>query len=214
MPIRKAPTPEIARNMFLQFPNKKLQEWADEWGCTAERVRQIKLESGVKSKYKLDMKLANKVANDISSGKHTLTSPELYEDLPIGRDAFMTWMRKNKEVEILILNAQETAKSKKLNPSTKTCKRCGNTKTVDKYSKNQKYADGYMPYCVECLTQKTGASENSKKTCLLCKKDKSRSSFTRNKKYKDGLVPFCKICKSKSRRLKRSINAKVSDTIN
>lgn len=214
MPIRKAPTPEVARKMFLQFPNKKLQDWADEWGCTAERVRQIKLESGVKSKYKLDMRLAKKISEDIASGKHTLTSLELYEDLPIGRDAFMTWMRKNPEVESLITQSQNIAKSKKLNPTSKVCKKCNQDKDIIEFTKSQKYADGLVPYCVNCLTKKTSNVLNDKKLCLLCKKDKSRSSFTRNRKYKDGLVPFCKICKSKSRRMKRSIESKVTDTIN
>jgi len=214
MPIRKAPTPEVARKMFLQFPNKKLQDWADEWGCTAERVRQIKLESGVKSKYKLDLNLAKKIADDIATGKHTLTSLELYEDLPIGRDAFMTWMRKNAEVENMIVEAQNLAKSKKLNPTNKICKKCNVEKDTSHFNKSQQYADGYIPYCSTCLTQTGSKVSNENKLCLLCKKEKSRSSFTRNRKYKDGLVPFCKVCKSKSRRLKRSINTKVADTIN
>ena len=108
----------------------------------------------------------------------------------------------------------QIAKSKKLNPTSKICKKCNQNKDTIEFSKSQKYADGLVPYCVNCLTKKTSNVLNDKKLCLLCKKEKSRSSFTRNRKYKDGLVPFCKICKSKSRRIKRSIDSKVSDTIN
>lgn len=214
MPIRKAPTPEKARELFLQFPNKKLKDWANEWGCTAERVRQIKLESGVKSKYKIDINLAKKVANYISSGKYTLTSLEMYEEFPIGRDAFMTWMRKNKEVEDIILNAQNIANKTRLNPTNKTCKICKVSQNVTNFYKSQKYADGYVPYCDKCLKSTLEDNSSLKKLCLLCSKEKSKSSFTRNMKYKDGLVPFCKTCKSKSRRAKRAINLKISDTIN
>lgn len=214
MPIRKAPTPEEARNLFLQFPNKKLKDWAIEWGCTPERVRQIKLESGVKSKYQVNFSLAEKIAQYIASGKYTLTDLQMYEEFPIGRDAFMSWMRKDKSVENLINQAQEVAKNNKLNPKSKTCKICTIDKSTDEFNKSQKYADGLVPYCNTCLTKGNKATTNEKKLCLLCKTEKSRKSFTRNRKYADGLVPFCKICKSKSRRLKRSINSKVSDTIN
>ena len=44
---RKAPSLEEARELFLEDPNKMLQQWADEWGVTHERVRQLRIESGV-----------------------------------------------------------------------------------------------------------------------------------------------------------------------
>ena len=40
---RKAPSLEEARELFLTDPNKMLQEWADEWGVTHERVRHDEL---------------------------------------------------------------------------------------------------------------------------------------------------------------------------
>lgn len=215
MPIRKAPTPEEARNLFLRFPNKKLKDWADEWGCTPERVRQIKIESGVKSKFKVDISLAKKIASYISEGKYTLTSLEMYEEFPIGRDAFMTWMRKDKEVEDLIINAQFEAQKNKLNPIEKQCKSCNEVKETFNFQKSQRYADGLIPYCKDCVNKNIEkVAPDSKKKCLKCKKAKSRKSFTRNMNFADGLVPFCKTCKSNSRRAKRSINSKLSDTAN
>ena len=44
MPTRKAPSPEEAKKMFQHYPYKKLSSWADDWGVTVERVRQIKID--------------------------------------------------------------------------------------------------------------------------------------------------------------------------
>lgn len=220
MPARKAPSPEEAKKLFLSYPNKKLSYWADEWGITIERVRQIKLESGVGSKFDINYDIAKKIANKISKGEYTLTSIELYEEFPIGREAFMTWIRKSEDVASLIENAQEIAKKNKLNPNDKECKKCKSIKSVDNFTKSQRYIDGRLPWCESCVSERLDSEsvevkeESRKKTCLLCKKDKSIKSFTLNKKYKDGLVPFCKTCKSKSRRARRAISAKVTDTIN
>lgn len=215
MPARKAPSPEEAKRLFLSHPNRKLSYWADEWGITIERVRQIKLESGVGSKFDINYDIAKQIANKIASGEYTLTQMELYDDFPIGREAFMTWIRKSKDIESLVLNAQNMAKKIKLNPEDKECKKCNNIKSVDNFTRSQKYIDGRLPWCISCINEPVEVKEKStKKLCLLCKKEKSLKSFTQNKKYKDGLVPFCKTCKSKSRRAKRAINTKITDTIN
>ena len=42
MPNRIAPTVEEARELFLQDPHKKLSLWAEEWGVSDERVRQLR----------------------------------------------------------------------------------------------------------------------------------------------------------------------------
>lgn len=220
MPARKAPSPEEAKKLFLSYPNKKLSYWADEWGITIERVRQIKLESGVGSKFDINYDVAKQIANKIASGEYTLTQMELYDDFPIGREAFMTWIRKSEDVENLILKAQEIAKKNKLNPNDKQCKKCKSVKSVDNFTKSQRYIDGRLPWCESCVSERLDREhdeekeKSTKKICLLCKKQKSLKSFTANKNYRDGLVPFCKTCKSKSRRAKRAISTKITDTIN
>jgi len=212
MPARKAPSPEEAKKLFLSYPNKKLSYWADEWGITIERVRQIKLESGVGSKFDINYDVAKQIANKIASGEYTLTQMELYDEFPIGREAFMTWIRKSEDIESLVLNAQ--------NPNDKECKKCNSIKSVDNFTKSQKYIDGRLPWCESCVSESLdreraeGKEKSTKKICLLCKKQKSLKSFTANKNYRDGLVPFCKTCKSKSRRAKRAISTKITDTIN
>ena len=215
MPTRKAPTPEEAKKQFLNYPSRTLSEWADEWGVTLERVRQIKIECGVGSKFDISINVVNKIASKISSGEYTLTDIKLYEEFEIGREAFATWIRKSSEVKRIITEAQEEAKFKKLNPTNKICKKCSQSKNINEYNRSQKYIDGRLPWCNSCLNQKLKKPEKTtKKKCLLCKKEKSTKSFQNNKKYQDGLVPFCKVCKSKSRRAKRAVASKINDTIN
>lgn len=214
MPTRKAPTPEEAKKLFQHYPYRKLSYWADDWGVTIERVRQIKIECGVGSKFDVNMNIATKIANKIKSGEYTLTDLDLYKDLPIGREAFATWMRKSPDIKELIEQAQEEAKLNKLNPTSKICKKCNQSKDIDMYSKSQRYVDGRLPWCFDCLSKQLHKKRDNKKICMLCRKEKSVKSFTSNKKYRDGLVPFCKTCKSKQRRAKRALTTKVSDTIN
>ena len=213
MPIRKAPQPEEARKLFLTHPNKTLQDWADMWGTTAERVRQIRHESGVGAVFKLDMKVVEKVCEHISTGKFTLADREMYKSLPVGLEAFKTWMRENEQVMIAVTDAQTIAKKNKLNPMSKECIYCKTNKDISEYKKNQKFVDGYNKVCTECLETIEFKKPLKHKTCLSCKKEKSKKSFTNNKKFKDGLVPFCKTCKSKMRRAKRTLNTKVADNI-
>jgi len=214
MPIRKAPLPEEARKLFLKYPNRTLSYWANEWGVSAERVRQIRLEANVGGVFDLDMSIVDYIAKEIEKGRHVLTSKELYQDLPIKYDGFRTWMFTYPEVGEKIKNAQETAQNNKYNPDVKKCLICKSEKSVSKYSKNQKFLDGYNKVCIECaLELKPEKEKLGRKTCLGCKKDKSRKSFTSNKNFKDGLVPFCKNCKSRMRRAKRTLNSKVTDTI-
>jgi len=213
MPTRKAPQPEEARKLFLTYPNKTLQEWADIWGTTAERVRQIRHESGVGAVFKLDMNIVNKVCENISSGNFTLADREMYKSLPIGLEAFKTWMRENENVMIAVQKAQEVARKNKLNPISKECIYCKASKDVSQFKKSQKFVDGYNKVCNDCLETIEFKKPIKFKTCLSCKKEKSKKSYTANKNFKDGLVPFCKTCKSKMRRAKRTLNTKVADNI-
>lgn len=213
MPTRKAPQPEEARKLFLLHPNRTLQQWADLWGTSAERVRQIRHEAGVGAVFKVDMKVVLKVADRISLGVYTLANRELYKDLPIGFEAFKTWIRDNEEVAEIIKQAQDTAKKRKVNPDTKICILCKENKSVSEYNKSQKYIDGYARICIDCSTNHNFKKDTNRKVCLKCKKEKSKKSFTANKNFKDGLVPFCKNCKSNMRRAKRTLNSKVTDNI-
>jgi hypothetical protein len=213
MPTRKAPQPEEARKLFLTHPNRTLQQWANLWGTSAERVRQIRHESGVGAVFKVDMQVVNQVAEKISLGIFTLANRDLYKDLPVGFEAFKTWIRDNEEVQNIINEAQYKAKKVKLNPLNKLCILCKTEKLVQEFKKSQKYSDGYVKVCIECSANHDFATKVDRKTCFKCKKEKSKKSFTSNKNFKDGLVPFCKTCKSNMRRNKRTLNSKVTDNI-
>ena len=163
MPTRKAPSPEEAKKLFQHYPYRKLSYWADDWGVTIERVRQIKIECGVGSKFDVNMNIATKIANKIKLGEYTLTDLDLYKDLPIGREAFATWMRKSPDIKELIEQAQEEAKLNKLNPTNKICKKCNQSKDIDMYSKSQRYVDGRLPWCFDCLSKQLHKKRDNKK---------------------------------------------------
>lgn len=203
MPNRKAPTLEEAKALFLKEPNKTLSQFADEWGISSERVRQIRHECGLGAVFSVDYEIVEKVAYLIENNISSLTNLKTFEDLPIGRDAFHTWMRDDIDVAKRIQEAQATAKAKKLDPNEKKCSLCKEIKSIDNFSRTQKYQDGYNKFCINCIESiKNNKKETpSKRTCLMCRKDLSLGSF-------DSKSHFCKNCKSKSRRAKRALKLK------
>jgi hypothetical protein len=199
MPNRKSPTLEEAKVLFLQEPNKTLVQFADEWGVTPERVRQLRHECGLGAVFSVDYEIVEKVAYLIENNISTLTSLKTYEDLPIGRDAFATWVRDDIDVAQKIHEAQQKAKANRLDPQEKKCSLCKEVKSVSSFSRTQKYQDGYNKFCTDCIDKLKNNKKDapSKKTCLMCRKELSVGSFD-SKSY------FCKNCKSKSRRAKRA----------
>jgi hypothetical protein len=203
MPNRQAPSPEEALQLFKKYPEKLLREWADEWGVSVERVRQIRHESGIGAVFKINYEVVEKVATRIESGQFTLTSREMYKDLPVSYDAFATWLRDDIDSAQRINQAQEKRKYAKLDPSKKICSICKDNLDINKFPKSQKYADGHHKFCFNCLLEiKDNKPKNTiYRKCLMCKKEKSNKSF-------DSRSNFCKICKSKNRRAKRARDLK------
>lgn len=203
MPNRQAPTPEEANKLFQQYPDKLLREWADEWGISVERVRQIRHEAGVGAVFKINYDIVDIVADRISNGEYTLTNRAMYKDLSVSYDAFARWVREDIDVAQKIHEAQEKYRQIKLNPENKTCPLCKLNQPVDKFSKTQKYLDGYNKFCIRCVESMKNDKPTVKerKECIMCKKEKSVGSFDRNS-Y------FCKDCKSKGRRKVRARNLK------
>lgn len=203
MPNRKAPTLEEAKALFLKEPNKTLSQFADEWGISSERVRQIRHECGLGAVFSVDYEIVEKVAYLIENNISSLTNLKTFEDLPIGRDAFHTWMRDDIDVAKRIQEAQATAKAKRLDPNEKKCSLCKEIKSIDNFSRTQKYQDGYNKFCINCIESiKSNKKETpNKRTCFMCRKDLSLGSF-------DSKSHFCKNCKSKSRRAKRALKLK------
>lgn len=203
MPNRKAPTLEEAKALFLKEPDKTLSQFADEWGVSSERVRQIRHECGLGAVFSVDYEIVEKVAYLIENNISSLTNLITFEDLPIGRDAFHTWMRDDTDVAQRIHEAQAIAKAKRLDPNEKKCSLCKEIKSIDSFSRTQKYQDGYNKFCKNCIETIKNSKQDTptKRTCLMCRKELSVGSF-------DSKSHFCKNCKSKSRRAKRALKLK------
>lgn len=212
---RKAPSLEEARELFLADPNKMLQTWADEWGVTHERVRQLRIESGVPQRGAYNEETAEAILDIIRTGRGGLTTPRTYEDQPIGLEKFKTWIEEEEGLLDKVIQAQKEAAKMFKDPIEKECRFCKEWKPVEEYNRNQKFIDGYSRFCKDCTVelknQKPTGEEESKKFCLSCKQDKAVGEFSKNPNTADKLRIFCKSChkaqKRKARRNSRKYNA-------
>ena len=133
---RKAPSLEEARELFLTDPNKMLQEWADEWGVTHERVRQLRIESGVPQRGAYNQETAEAILEIIKTGRGGLTTPRTYEEQSIGLERFKTWMEEEEGLADKVNEAQKLAAKSLKDPIEKECKYCREWKPVEEYKKN------------------------------------------------------------------------------
>tara|TARA_Y100000004_G_scaffold63824_1_gene71638 strand:- start:212 stop:856 length:645 start_codon:yes stop_codon:yes gene_type:complete len=207
---RKAPSLEEARELFLADPNKMLQSWADEWGVTHERVRQLRIESGVPQRGAYNEETAEAILEIIRTGRGGLTTPRTYEGQPIGLERFKTWIEEEEGLAERVSEAQKIALKNLKDPVEKECKYCREWKPVEEYARNQKYLDGLTRFCVDCIKvlkeKKEELGDDKMKVCLACKKDKKTSEFSKNPNTKDKLKIFCKDCHKAMKRRKRRQN--------
>ena len=204
---RKAPSLEEARELFLADPNKMLQSWADEWGVTHERVRQLRIESGVPQRGAYNEETAEAILEIIRTGRGGLTTPRTYEGQPIGLERFKTWIEEEEGLKERVEKAQKEALKNLKDPIEKECKYCREWKPVEEYLRNQKYLDGLSRFCKDCMIilkeKKEELGDDKMKLCLSCKKDKKTSEFSKNPNTKDKLKIFCKDCHKAFKRRKR-----------
>src|SRR5210317_2074964 len=204
---RKAPSLEEARELFLADPNKMLQSWADEWGVTHERVRQLRIESGVPQRGAYNEETAEAILEIIRTGRGGLTTPRTYEGQPIGLERFKTWIEEEEGLKERVEKAQKEALKNLKDPIEKECKYCREWKPIEEYSRNQKYLDGLSRFCKDCMIilkeKKEELVDDKMKLCLSCKKDKKTSEFSKNPNAQDKIKIFCKECHKAFKRRKR-----------
>ena len=117
MPSRKLPSVEEAYELFKKDPYKRLSEWAKEWDCSHERVRQLREEAGFPKISEIDYRISRQVVERIRSGEYTLTRRITYADLPIGYEKFVSWYEQDPSIYLAVLGAQQWARNHKLNPT-------------------------------------------------------------------------------------------------
>lgn len=211
MPNRIAPTVEEARELFLKDPHKKLSLWAEEWGVSDERVRQLREQAGIAPRSAYNSEIAQIVLDRISQGKGSLTTSKTYEELPIGYERFKAWMKDMPELVERVEEAKTKADKLSWNPEWKKCLECQKEKSVSDFEPSQKYKSGYTQYCKVCLVSLREAtkqykevlkSEENMKTCLLCAKEKPLNKFNKSKKVKNQRESICALCHRKANREK------------
>ena len=210
---RKAPTLEEATELFAKDPEKMLNDWAEEWGVTHERVRQLRIASGIPQRGAYNEDTANTILEVIRTGRGGLSTPRTYEDVNIGYERFKSWMEEEEGLSEKVIEAQKEAEKFLKDPIEKQCKYCRQWKEVEDFKRNQKYLDGYTKFCVDCLQvlkeKKEEIGDEKLKTCLSCRKELPTSKFTRNPNSKDGYKLFCKDCHKTEKRKKRRRNAQI-----
>ena len=211
MPNRIAPTVEEARELFLADPHKKLALWAEEWGVSDERVRQLREQAGVAPRSAYNSEIAEIVLNRIAEGKGYLTTSKTYEELPIGYERFKAWMKEMPELVEKVEEAKAKAEKLSWNPTWKKCLECQEEKDVTEFEKSQKYKSGYTQYCKECLIglreathqyKETIKSDENSKTCLVCQKEKPLDKYAKSKKDRTKRESICMLCHRKANREK------------
>jgi len=204
---RKAPSLEEARELFLADPNKMLQSWADEWGVTHERVRQLRIESGVPQRGAYNEETAEAILEIIRTGRGGLTTPRTYEGQPIGLERFKTWIDEEEGLAEKVAEAQKEAAKMLKDPIEKECKYCREWKPVEDYLRNQKYLDGLTRYCIACIeiikAKQEQIGDDSTKKCLACGEEKKKTEFSKNPNTADKLKIFCKNCHKGNKRKQR-----------
>ena len=176
MPSRKVPKVEEAYKLFIEDPHKPLSDWAREWDCSHERVRQLREQSGLEPISAIDHEIAITVIDRIRDGKYSLTVRELYDDLPIGLERFMTWMQDDPAIWLGVKEAQQYVELQKWNPKEKQCKKCGVLQPIKEFKKTQKYKDGRQKVCKECLIDSKGKIKELDKRREELKKLKNKLS--------------------------------------
>ena len=147
MPSRRLPSVEEAHQLFKADPYKRLSEWAKEWDCSHERVRQLRDQAGFPKISEIDYKISRQVVERIRSGEYTLTRRITYADLPIGYEKFVSWYEEDPSIYLAVLEAQQYAYNQKMNPTEKACQGCGENTTIENYKRSSKYVDGYAKHC-------------------------------------------------------------------
>jgi len=205
MPNKVTPTIEEANKLFKDKPHYKLKDWANEWGVSIERVRQIKEQAGIVPMSEIDSRIVQTVVDRIRNGESTLTNRALYAGLPIGYDRFKSWMIKDPSIKQECDEARKEYLSS--DKTEKKCYKCELILNIDSFNKSQKYNDGFNRYCKDCQYKVIDETEDVKrKTCFMCKKSLSVKGFNKNRAMKDGYSLFCKNCQSKERRARRRLN--------
>lgn len=90
--------------------------------------------------------------------------------------------------------------------STKTCKKCGETKPLIAFHQDSGKADGRRTVCKACCSKyaternkaKREAAAAGEKTCARCRKTKPLSEFNRRSRARNGYRSRCRDCENQT----------------
>lgn len=138
------PTIEQAEFLFKKFPNKKLRDWADEWGMSHENVRLMKKKLGLPTRTTpINNMVADEIIAFIKDEKGTVNTARTYANYPFGKGKFLYWLDENPQYKDILKEAEAIAEEKKKNPTHKRCIVTGEWLPVSEFYKDKGTVDGY-----------------------------------------------------------------------
>jgi hypothetical protein len=105
-------------------------------------------------------------------------------------------------------------------PTSKSCKRCGETKALTEYTHRTASPDGLAAWCREChlacyrkraahrRAHRDSITTPATKTCSRCRVTLDSREFHRSTATYDGLQTFCKVCSVQASREYRATSGK------
>tara|TARA_R100001510_G_C7656444_1_gene216459 strand:- start:4977 stop:5774 length:798 start_codon:yes stop_codon:yes gene_type:complete len=147
------PTLEQAEFLFNKFPKKPLREWGEDWGVSHEQVRIMKIKLGIPTSRKVEYtpEVAQPIIDYISEGMGTINTTRTFKGRPFGKTTFLNWMAEYPELSDKVIEAQNVARDKKLNPTHKRCSQSGEMLPVSEFYKDSNTLDGYSSRSKEAV---------------------------------------------------------------
>ena len=131
-------------------PSKTNMAWADEWGCSRERVRQLREQFGLASASDFNLEIFNLALEKISKGQGYITA-HTFRDIPnFSVRKLNTWIQDKPHLKQQVELIRQEAYNKTHHPSHKLCPFCDKTLPIDNFYVSKVGRDKRMNKCNDC----------------------------------------------------------------
>ena len=131
-------------------PRKTNVQWAEEWGCSRERVRQLREQFGLNSVREFNLELFNLALEAIGKGTGFIT-PHSFKDIPnFSVSRFKSWLEDKPYLKQQVEQVRQERYNQIYHPTHKLCKFCDKTKSIDNSYVSKSGKDKRMNKCNDC----------------------------------------------------------------
>jgi len=131
-------------------PKKTNVAWGEEWGCSRERVRQLREQFGLNSVREFNLEIFNLALEAIAKGTGFITG-HTFKNIPnFSLSKFNTWLEDKPHLKQQVELVRQEAYNKLYNPTHKLCPFCDKTLPIDKFYVSKSGRDRRMNKCNDC----------------------------------------------------------------